>query len=59
MARRSLTSVASLTTLNGLPSVSKIGLYEACIHTSLPSLPMRLYSPVLNSPAARCCQNAM
>ena len=41
----SVTSVANLTTLKGLPFRSKIGLYDAWIHTSLPPLPIRLYSP--------------
>ena len=37
-------SVAYLTTLNGLPFMSRIGLYEAWIQTSRPPLPMRLNS---------------
>src|ERR1700704_5338600 len=37
-------SVANLTTRNGLPFLSRIGLYDAWIQTSLPPLAIRLYS---------------
>jgi hypothetical protein len=40
----SVMSVANFTILKGLPLVSRMGLYEASIQTSLPPLPMRLYS---------------
>ncbi len=51
-SRMAVTSEAYLTTLKGLPLRSKIGLYEAWIQTSLPPLPMRLYSPAWKRPAA-------
>ncbi len=36
--RDSVMSVANFTTRTGLPCSSRIGLYEACSHTSRPSL---------------------
>jgi hypothetical protein len=41
----SVMSMAYLTTLNGLPSAFRIGLYDDWIHTSRPPLPTRLYWP--------------
>ena len=56
--RAGVMSVANFTTFIGLPAASKIGLYEAWIHTSWPFLAMRRYSPASNSPRPRRSQNA-
>ncbi len=58
MRRAGVMSVANLTILIGLPVASKIGLYEAWIHTSWPLLATRRYSPASNSPRPRRSQNA-
>ncbi len=52
-----VTSLAYLTTLNGLPFRSRIGLYDAWIQTSRPPLARRLYSPASNSPRPSFSQN--
>lgn len=44
-------SVAYLTTFTWRPSPSKMGLYDACSHTSRPSLATRRYTPASNSPS--------
>ena len=52
-----VTSVAYFTTLVGVPSSPKIGLYDAWIQTSRPSFPNRLNSAEMNSPSRRRSQN--
>src|SRR6185437_7628214 len=55
--RNAVTSVAYLTTLNGLPARSRIGKYEPSIQTDLPRLVMRRKRPVGGLPAPRSAQN--
>ena len=55
----SVMSMANLMTLYGLPSVSKMGLYDAWIHTSRPPLPKRLNRAAWNRPAASSSQNRL
>ncbi len=57
--RCSVMSVAYMTTLNGLPCASTIGLYVACTQTSRPSLVVRRYWPDANSPFAMRVQKVL
>ena len=54
---RAVTSEAIFTIFIGLPSVPITGLYDAWIQTSLPPLPMRLYSAMSKVPLRNRSQN--